>query len=134
MSSLKVAAIESFTENTPPVIKDSNGVEIGAFCRAWVNFNGTGTVAIRDEFNVSGIVDNGTGDYSVVFRAPMPTNSYARSFSVNDNTNNAVNVATIYDAGFGGTDPTVDGFRFCTINSGATGILDLTQVTVAVFV
>ena len=33
--------------------------------RAWVNFNGTGTVAIRDDGNVSSITDNGTGDYSV---------------------------------------------------------------------
>ena len=34
-------------------------------CRAWVNFNGTGTVAIRASFNVSSITDNGTGDYTV---------------------------------------------------------------------
>tara|TARA_R100001198_G_C5239917_1_gene217309 strand:- start:2346 stop:2696 length:351 start_codon:yes stop_codon:yes gene_type:complete len=33
--------------------------------RAWVNFNGTSTVAIRDDGNVSSITDNGTGDYSV---------------------------------------------------------------------
>ncbi len=33
-------------------------------CRAWVNFNGTGTVAIRGSGNVSSITDNGTGDYT----------------------------------------------------------------------
>ena len=32
-------------------------------CRAWVNFNGTGTVAIRGSGNVSSITDNGTGLY-----------------------------------------------------------------------
>lgn len=34
-------------------------------CKAWVNFNGTGTVAIRDDFNVTSITDNGTGDYDI---------------------------------------------------------------------
>ncbi len=35
--------------------------------RAWVNFNGTGTIAIRDDGNVSSITDNGTGYYQVSF-------------------------------------------------------------------
>ena len=41
----------------------SGGAPIYA-CRAWVNFNGTGTVAIRASGNVSSITDNGTGDYT----------------------------------------------------------------------
>lgn len=40
--------------------------------RAWVNFNGTGTVAIRASGNVSSITDNGTGDYSINFTTAMP--------------------------------------------------------------
>ena len=40
-------------------------------CRAWVNFNGTGTVAIRASGNVSSITDNGTGDYTVNFTTAM---------------------------------------------------------------
>ena len=43
---------------------------------AWVNFNGTGTVAIRDSENVSSISDNGTGDYTVNFGTAMANNSY----------------------------------------------------------
>ena len=46
-------------------------------CRAWVNFNGTGTVAIRASGNVSSITDNGTGDYSVNFATAMPDANYA---------------------------------------------------------
>jgi hypothetical protein len=46
-------------------------------CRAWVNFNGTGTVAISGSGNVSSITDNGTGDYSVNFTTAMPDNTYA---------------------------------------------------------
>lgn len=54
-------------------------------CRAWVNFNGTGTVAIRASGNVSSITDNGTGDYTVNFTAAMPDNSYAVSLSASGN-------------------------------------------------
>ena len=46
-------------------------------CRAWVNFNGTGTVAIRESGNVSSITDNGTGDYTVNFTTAMPDANYA---------------------------------------------------------
>ena len=45
-------------------------------CRAWVNFNGTGTVAIRDSGNVSSITDNGTGNYTINFSANMPDTNY----------------------------------------------------------
>jgi len=45
-------------------------------CRAWVNFNGTGTVAIRGSANVSSITDNGTGGYTVNFTNAMPDANY----------------------------------------------------------
>jgi hypothetical protein len=47
--------------------------------RAWVNFNGTGTVAIRASGNVSSITDNGTGDYTVNFATAMPDANYSVS-------------------------------------------------------
>jgi hypothetical protein len=53
----------------------SNAAAYG--CRAWVNFNGTGTVAIRASGNVSSITDNGTGDYTVNFTTAMPDADYA---------------------------------------------------------
>jgi hypothetical protein len=46
-------------------------------CRAWVNFNGTGTVAIRASGNVSSITDNGTGDYTVNFTSAMPDANFS---------------------------------------------------------
>ncbi len=45
--------------------------------RAWVNFNGTGTVAIRDSGNVSSITDNGSGVYTVNFATAFPDTDYA---------------------------------------------------------
>jgi hypothetical protein len=46
-------------------------------CRAWVNFNGTGTVAIRASGNVSSITDNGVGNYTVNFTTAMPDINYS---------------------------------------------------------
>jgi hypothetical protein len=46
-------------------------------CRAWVNFDGTGTVAIRASGNVTSITDNGTGNYTVNFTNAMPDANYA---------------------------------------------------------
>jgi hypothetical protein len=54
----------------------SPGLVAGGLCRAWVNFNGTGTVAIRAAQNVSSITDNGTGDYTVNFATAMPDTNY----------------------------------------------------------
>jgi predicted flavoprotein YhiN len=48
-----------------------------ASVRAWVNFNGTGTVAIRASYNVSSITDNATGDYTVNFTTAMPDANYS---------------------------------------------------------
>jgi hypothetical protein len=54
-------------------------------CRAWVNFNGIGTVSIRSSGNVSSITDNGTGDYTVNFTTAMPDSSYAPCVSADSN-------------------------------------------------
>jgi hypothetical protein len=70
MSTLNVGTVKTDT------IKTSADVEVYT-CRAWVNFDGTGTVAIRASGNVSSITDNGTGDYTVNFTNAMPDANYA---------------------------------------------------------
>lgn len=59
-------------------------------CRAWVNFNGTGTVAIRESGNVSSITDNGVGSYTVNFTTAMPDANY--SFAGDSNNGSALGV------------------------------------------
>ena len=49
--------------------------------KAWVNFNGSGTVAIRGSGNVSSITDHGTGQYTPNFSTAMPSSNY--SFAIN---------------------------------------------------
>jgi hypothetical protein len=57
-------------------IKNTDDVEM-YLAKAWVNFNGTGTVAIRAAGNVSTITDNGTGDYTVNFTTAMVDANYS---------------------------------------------------------
>ena len=63
MSTIKVNNLQSASggsNSTPEQIEQGRA-------KAWVNFNGTGTVAIRDSYNVTSITDQGTGDYTVNF-------------------------------------------------------------------
>ena len=103
MSSLQVDNIQTYNSN-PPVIKNASGTEVGTFCRAWVNFNGTGTVAIRASFNVSSITDNGTGDYRVNFTTAMPDANYATNVTAKqDETGTGTYVFGSFFAGSGAT-------------------------------
>lgn len=63
----------------PSTIRGSDNFDTagGNAVKAWVNFNGTGTVAIRAAFNVSSITDNGTGDYTVNFTNALVDANYA---------------------------------------------------------
>ena len=54
--------------------------------KAWVNFNGTGTVAIRASFNVSSVTDNGTGEYTINFTNSLTDANYAAVGCAGDNT------------------------------------------------
>jgi hypothetical protein len=68
MSTLRVNTIQNVAGSGSP---DINGT-----AKAWVNFNGTGTVAIRASFNVSSITDNGAADYTVNFTNAMIDANY----------------------------------------------------------
>jgi len=71
-------------ENLPAGYTDSDALDLfnatGSApvyaCRAWVNFDGTGTVSIRDSGNVSSVTDNGTGEYTLNFTTAMPDTNY----------------------------------------------------------
>jgi hypothetical protein len=69
MSTLRVNTIQNVAGSGTPAI---NGL-----AQAWVNFNGTGTVAIRASFNVTSITDNGTGLYTVNFTTAFADANYS---------------------------------------------------------
>ncbi|MFN7322992.1 MAG: hypothetical protein ACK5SP_01840 [bacterium] len=85
MSTLVVATLKS-NSSSPPAFQNTSGTEVGTLCRAWVNFNGTGTVAIRGQFNVSSITDNGTGDYTVNFTNALADANYSTCISAGGST------------------------------------------------
>ena len=59
--------------------------EQSGLCKAWVNFNGTSTVTIRAQYNVSSITDNGTGDYTVNFATALADADYSALATCNQN-------------------------------------------------
>jgi hypothetical protein len=74
MSTLKVNRIEPRTGDSVEII----GLDTPESpVKAWVNFNGTGTVAIRDSMNVSSITDNAVGNYTVNFTTAMSNTDYS---------------------------------------------------------
>ena len=84
------------TNATLPTQLNATGSAPIYACRAWVNFDGTGTPTIRASGNVSSITDNGTGDYTVNFTTAMPDANYSVSGSClavgTTNVQNVVNI------------------------------------------
>ena len=72
-----MSTIKSDNIATLAGVSTSMANAVNGSAKAWVNFNGTGTVAIRRAFNVSTITDNGTGDYTVNFTTAMVDADYS---------------------------------------------------------
>ncbi len=102
-------------------------------CRAWVNFNGTGTVAIRASGNVSSITDNVTGFYTVNFITAMPDANYSYSLSGIQNS-----VSSFYNALLQqrGTTKTTSSFPIEALlitGASSASAFDVSDIQVAVF-
>jgi hypothetical protein len=99
-------------------------------CRAWVNFNGTGTVAIRASGNVSSITDNGTGSYTVNFTTTMPDTNYCTVATSNINATGSTNrvVSAPYAAS-----PTVSALGLSCTRADTVTLEDHAFINVAIF-
>lgn len=104
-------------------------------CRAWVNFNGTGTVAIRASGNVSSITDNGTGNYTINFTNAMPDINYATTVNTQgSSTGSIVGEWGLYTQATNAFNtPTTSAFRITTWNSAVSGLADTAYVMATVF-
>jgi hypothetical protein len=116
-------------KDMPSIFRGSDDFDTagGNAVKAWVNFNGTGTPAIRAAYNVASITDNGTGDYTVNFTTALPDANYS-----------AVGVAGL-SLSVGGfffgpltNAPTTSAYRFVGTNFGG-GFTDLEYVSLAFF-
>lgn len=98
-------------------------------CRAWVNFNGTGTVAIRDSGNVASVTDNGTGNYTVSFITAMSSSDYVVVPGTGRNTDGEFRVATIFNK-------STTGFQVKTweFAGGSIVAIDVNDISLAVVI
>jgi hypothetical protein len=81
MSTIAATNLKNASSGSNNIVLNTDG-SIGGTCltqtcRAWVNFNGTGTVAIRASYNVSSITDNGVGVYTVNFTTALADANYS---------------------------------------------------------
>lgn len=123
MSTLRVNAIQNST--------GGDLINAKGMARAWVSFNGTGTVAIRQSFNVTSITDNGTGAYTLNFTTAMTDENYAVLATSGDGAGTNYRVVQTSDAAA----PTVSAVRVqcLTQNSGNPQATDHSRVSVAIF-
>jgi hypothetical protein len=121
-------ATTAYTRTAIPNMLNATGSAPMYACRAWVNFNGTGTVAIRASGNVSSITDNGTGDYTVNFGTDMEDANYAATANWNSGSLN------LYDQN-GPAIPVTYGVGSVRIllSDGLAEARDGTKVSVAIF-
>jgi hypothetical protein len=97
------------------VLATQNGMT--GIAKAWVQFNGQGTVAINGSFNVSSITDNGTGDYTVNFTTAMPNINYVPNINYSPIYSTYYTAgARLFSVGAAITEqaPTTSAFRFST--------------------
>lgn len=120
MSTLRVNTLQNAAGTSDPAISGA--------AKAWVNFNGTSTVAIRASFNVSSITDNGTGDYTVNFTNAMTDANYA--VQIMGNRDATGNFGYLYSAPYNQS-PTASTVRIATTSTST--FLDFTHVFVTIF-
>lgn len=114
-------------------IMDVSGSAPSFTCRAWVNFNGTGAVAIRGSGNVSSITDNGAGNYTVNFASAMPDTNYNIVGNIRSNSpgNSSAYGMSLQQ---GDTKTTSQSqVRAYVVNAGGNGFFDTEEMNVTIF-
>ena len=76
------------TSPIPDALSTASGSAPSYSARAWINFNGQGTISIRNSANISSITDYGTGNYGISFTTAMPDNTYC--WTIGSNTQSGV--------------------------------------------
>jgi hypothetical protein len=121
----------------PAALTTASGSAPSYSARAWVNFNGIGTVTIKASGNVSSITDNGTGDYTVNFATAMSDVNYAASaFTCAYTTNFGGALAAYYPTGTSTYIPqtkTTSAARILTGYTNVGGLIDNAEMSFIVY-
>jgi len=91
--------------------------------KSWINFDGTGTIASRDTFNVSGIADNGTGLYTVTFASNMSNANYASGVGSGENSSGGNRMCGLRERSTSTRE-----LRSFSVNSSATDNAEVTYI------
>jgi hypothetical protein len=129
MSTLRLTTISNQTGSSSV----PSETVINGSAKAWVNFNGTGTVAIRSSFNVSSITDRGTGQYTINFATALSDTNYAMFAS--GSVSSGVDISEIAVATSGTLTPeapTTTSFKIFSYRDGVADV-DPPYVCIAVF-
>jgi len=143
MSTLSVNTVKSLNTNAP-VFQNSSGTEKGQLAKAWVNFDGTAVTSgndltgVRDHFNISAVVDEAVGCYTIFFNTNMNNEKYSIVGSVGGTTGFIAHLH-LFDEVISGSNPiglarTDEKFRIILFNTAhpfSTG--DCAQINLAVF-
>ena len=92
---------------------------VQGLAKAWIDFNGTGTVAIADSFNITSITDNTTGDYSVTIANDMGNANYVHAGNSGGANSTSVGAVYAFDQG---TTRTTTLFRVYLLNASANPV------------
>jgi hypothetical protein len=117
MSTLKTNTLSNVAGTASTAIENA----INGSAKAWVNFNGTGTVAIRASYNVSSITDNGTGNYTINFTTALPDGSYVIN-GTHSGGGNGGSSTIIASQSLGGAAPSTTSFIVGTIHPSGVSI------------
>ena len=127
MSTLKTGKVKT-TTIADELDTESTAVTnvINGSAKAWVNFNGTGTVAIRRSFNVSSITDVAAATYKVNFATAMPDANYSTTAMGDINSGAVITIASASLV------PAASSIQLRTYNFSWAGV-DSSYVFIAVF-
>ena len=129
---IAAGAVTDAKVNASAAIADSK--LSGTTCKAFVNFNGRGTVAIRGSGNVSSITDTGTGDYTVNFTTALADANYSVVVTGGDGDNIASGIEYgVFGAPRRATAPSTSSIRIGASNYGASVMDDFKYMYVAIF-
>ena len=127
ISRIETASLDSaLVAPTATALTTASGSAPSYSARAWVNFNGTGTVAIRASGNVSSITDNGAGNYTVNFTTAMQDANYVANVTGATGDTNSVAIGGRY------TTSTASACQVSNAQAGVGGV-DVAVVSVAIF-
>ena len=125
------------TAPIPDALSTASGSAPSYSARAWVNFNGTGTVAIRESGNVSSITDNSTGDYTINFTTSLTDANYSLNVTTSNASSGAAGSGPVSLFITNGTNtrvaPTTSAARFLTFSYNGGSLIDCEYILCSVF-